>query len=76
MKGWKYMLKLVIVIVGCLNVGKFIIFNRIVGERVLIVEDILGVMCDCIYSVGEWLNYEFNIIDMGGIDIGDELFLI
>lgn len=69
------MLKLIIVIVGCFNVGKLIIFNWIVGEWVFIVEDILGVICDCIYSLGEWLNVDFNIIDIGGIDIGDELFL-
>lgn len=68
--------KFVVVIVGRLNVGKFIIFNWIVGERILIVEDIFGVMWDWIYSLVEWLNYDFNLIDMGGIDIGDELFLI
>ena len=47
-------------------------FHRIVGERVSIVEDIPGVTRDRIYSAGEWLNHEFNIIDTGGIDIGDE----
>ncbi|MCG0056455.1 50S ribosome-binding GTPase, partial [Escherichia coli] len=51
------------------------IFNRIVGERVSIVEDIPGVTRDRIYSSGEWLNVDFNIIDTGGIDIGDEPFL-
>lgn len=54
---------------------KSTIFNRIVGERVSIVEDIPGVTRDRIYSAGEWLNHEFNIIDTGGIDIGDEPFL-
>ena len=39
-------------------------------ERVSIVEDIPGVTRDRIYSAGEWLNHEFNIIDTGGIDIG------
>ena len=58
-----------------MNVGKSTIFNRIVGERVSIVEDIPGVTRDRIYSAGEWLNHEFNIIDTGGIDIGDEPFL-
>lgn len=68
--------KFVVVIVGRLNVGKFIIFNWIVGERILIVEDISGVIRDWIYSLVEWLNYDFNLIDIGGIDIGDELFLV
>src|SRR5699024_5517100 len=58
------------------NVGKSTIFNRLVGERISIVEDIPGVTRDRIYAQGEWLHHVFNVIDTGGIDIGDEPLLV
>lgn len=59
----------VVAIVGRANVGKSTIFNRIVGERVSIVEDTPGVTRDRIYAHGSWLTREFRIIDTGGIEL-------
>lgn len=66
----------IVAIVGRPNVGKSTIFNRIVGERISIVEDVPGVTRDRIYSTGEWLSREFKIIDTGGIEIKDAPFLM
>lgn len=64
----------VVAIVGRANVGKSTIFNRIVGERVSIVEDVAGVTRDRIYAKASWLTREFRLIDTGGIELEDASF--
>ncbi|WP_040951208.1 ribosome biogenesis GTPase Der [Gorillibacterium massiliense] len=66
------MAKPVIAIVGRPNVGKSTIFNRMVGDRLAIVEDRPGITRDRLYGTGEWLNRSFSVIDTGGIEIEGE----
>ncbi|WP_232696304.1 ribosome biogenesis GTPase Der [Brevibacillus daliensis] len=61
----------VVAIVGRPNVGKSTIFNRLVGERVAIVEDKPGVTRDRLYAKAEWLTREFHVIDTGGIEFAE-----
>ena len=58
----------VIAIVGRPNVGKSTLFNKLVGERISIVDDTPGVTRDRIYAKVEWLDKTADIIDTGGIE--------
>ncbi len=61
-------MKPVVAIVGRPNVGKSMLFNKLVGQRISIVEDTPGVTRDRIYSDCQWLDKKFTLIDTGGIE--------
>ena len=60
--------KPVIAIVGRPNVGKSTLFNKLIGQRLSIVDDTPGVTRDRIYGEVEWLGKKAFIIDTGGIE--------
>lgn len=62
------MSKPVVAVVGRPNVGKSTLFNALAGSRISIVEDTPGVTRDRIYAEVSWLDYQFTLIDTGGIE--------
>ncbi len=65
-------MKPLVAIVGRPNVGKSLLFNRLCGQRLSIVEDTPGVTRDRLYAKCEWRNRVFDIVDTGGIEPGTD----
>ena len=61
-----------VAIVGRPNVGKSMLFNKLTGQRLSIVEDTPGVTRDRLYAPCEWLGRTFDLVDTGGIEPGTD----